>query len=93
MGYVEEVETFKRAFGRRIRDRRIELGMTQEDFAEIAKLDRAHVSSIETGKAEPGIWTVMRIAGALRTKTGLLTAGLDWVPDDYRPGPPEDQGS
>lgn len=85
MGEGGEFENFKRAFGDRIRNRRKELGMSQEDFAEIAKVDRKHVSSIETGKAEPGVWTVMRIAGALQTSTGTLTAGLDWTPDESRP--------
>jgi transcriptional regulator with XRE-family HTH domain len=88
MGEEDDFENFKRAFGERIRGRRKELGMSQEDFAEIAKVDRKHVSSIETGKAEPGIWTVMRIAGALQISVAVLTVGLDWVPDEFLPGQP-----
>lgn len=39
--------------------------MTQETVAEIAELDRKHISMIETGRAEPRIGTLIRIAGAL----------------------------
>ena len=39
--------------------------MTQESVAEIAELDRKHISMIETGRAEPRIGTLIRIAGAL----------------------------
>jgi transcriptional regulator with XRE-family HTH domain len=81
-----DFERFKQAVGGRIQRRRKELGLTQERLAEIAEVDRKHISSIETGKAEPGTWTVFRIAGALQTTDTLLMAGLSWVPSEHGPG-------
>jgi transcriptional regulator with XRE-family HTH domain len=79
-------ESYKHVLGGRIRGLRKERGFSQEKFADIAEVDRKHISSIETGKAEPGSWTLMRIAGALEVSIGLLMAGLAWVPSDDGPG-------
>jgi transcriptional regulator with XRE-family HTH domain len=81
-----DAEAFKRIVGGRIRSRRNQLGLTQEDLARLAEIDRKHVSSIETGKAEPGIWTILRIAGALRLPLSELTDGLKWVANEHGPG-------
>jgi transcriptional regulator with XRE-family HTH domain len=80
------LERVKYVVGRRIKGRRKELGLTQEDLAGLAEVDRKHVSSIETGKAEPGIWTFMRIAGALQMPVTSLVKGLTWVPNENGTG-------
>lgn len=78
-----DLERFKDVVGGRVQGRRKELGLTQEDLAGLAEVDRKHVSSIETGKAEPGLWIFVRIAGALDIPVGLLVRGLTWVPDEH----------
>jgi DNA-binding XRE family transcriptional regulator len=78
-----DLERFKHVVGERIRGRRKELGLTQEDLAGLAEIDRKHVSSIETGKAEPGIWTLIRIAGALRMPVSALVRDLTSVPNEH----------
>jgi DNA-binding XRE family transcriptional regulator len=55
--------------------------MNQEDLATNAQVDRKHMSSIENGKTEPGIWTVTRIASVLGTTPAQLVRGLTWIPD------------
>lgn len=59
--------------------------MSQEDLATIAQVDRKHMSTIENGKAEPGFWTLTRIAGALETTQTQFLKGLSWTPDKERP--------
>jgi transcriptional regulator with XRE-family HTH domain len=82
-----DLETVKNAVGTRVRSRRTELGLTQEEVANLAELDRKHVSSIETGKTVPGILTLIKIAGALKIPTRHLVDGLAWVPNERGPGP------
>jgi transcriptional regulator with XRE-family HTH domain len=79
-------ETVKSALGDRIKRRRQELGLTQEEVAELAEVDRKHISSIETGKTDPGAWTLIRIAGALKIEVHCLLDGLIWVPNERGAG-------
>jgi transcriptional regulator with XRE-family HTH domain len=57
----------KRRFGVSVRRRRQELGLSQEQFAELADIHRTYVSSIESGKVSAGIEVCSKIAHALKT--------------------------
>ncbi len=47
--------------------------MSQEELAERAELDRSYMSSIERGKQNPGIVSILRVANALEmTATELF---------------------
>jgi transcriptional regulator with XRE-family HTH domain len=72
--------------GDRIREQRKRLGMTQERVAELAELDRKHISMIETGKAEPRVGTLVRIAGAIDIPVEKFVAGLAFVPSEHSSG-------
>lgn len=67
-----------RRIGRAIRAARHELGLSQEDFAEMADIHRTYVTRIELGKANVSWENISRIAKALRVKpsTLLLRAGM-----------------
>lgn len=63
------------AFGRAVRQRRRELGLSQEGFAERSDLHRTYISGIESGNRNVGLVNVYRIAKALEwTTTELFTA-------------------
>jgi transcriptional regulator with XRE-family HTH domain len=51
--------------GRKVRDRRIKKGLSQEEFADLAGLDRTYVSGIERGVRNPTVRTLKTIADAL----------------------------
>ncbi|MCX6832374.1 MAG: helix-turn-helix transcriptional regulator [candidate division Zixibacteria bacterium] len=51
--------------GGKVRDRRIKKGLSQEEFADIAGLDRTYVSGIERGVRNPTVRTLKTIADAL----------------------------
>ena len=53
------------AFGKVVRRRRLELGMSQEDFADKAGIHRTYVSSIELGKVQISIRIAHQLAVAL----------------------------
>lgn len=53
--------------GRRIRSRRRQIKMTQEQLAELANLSIPHTSHIETGKTKVSLESLVKIANALHT--------------------------
>jgi transcriptional regulator with XRE-family HTH domain len=82
MGKKRDPLSAKSVVGERVREERKRQGMTQWTLAEIAELDRKHISMIETGQAEPRIGTLIRIAGALDVPVETLVAGLVYVPNE-----------
>jgi len=54
-------------FGKVVRQRRNELGLSQEDFADKAGIHRTYVSSIELGKVQISIRIAHQLAVALET--------------------------
>ena len=76
----------KRVVGERIREQRKRLGMTQERLAQLAELDRKHVSTIEAGNADLRLETLIRIAGAVAMRIENLVAGFVFVPSEDSPG-------
>jgi transcriptional regulator with XRE-family HTH domain len=63
--------------GREIRRRRTALGWTQERLAEAARITPHYLSTIETGRRDPSISTVMAIAKALGVSPGELVGGVE----------------
>ncbi len=61
-----------RAFGQVLRTLRKGAGLTQEQLAEAADLDRTYPSLLERGLREPGLSTVLRLGEALRMSPALL---------------------
>lgn len=53
--------------GRRIRARRRQINMTQEQLAELTNLSIPHTSHIETGKTKVSLESLAKIANALHT--------------------------
>jgi transcriptional regulator with XRE-family HTH domain len=53
------------ALGSAIRAMRKRVGMSQEELASCAKLDRSYMSSVERGMQNPGLLLVLQIAEAL----------------------------
>jgi transcriptional regulator with XRE-family HTH domain len=55
----------RRSFGRAIREERQKQRLSQEKFAEKAKVHRTYISSIELGKVSVGIEVANELAAAL----------------------------
>jgi transcriptional regulator with XRE-family HTH domain len=54
-----------KAFGERVREIRAQKGLSQEELARLAKIDRTYIGGIERGERNLGIKNVHRIADAL----------------------------
>ncbi|MCI0720792.1 MAG: helix-turn-helix transcriptional regulator [Acidobacteria bacterium] len=62
----------RKTFGLAVRRRREQLGWSQEEFAERARIHRTYVSSIELGKVSVGIEVANELAKALNTRLSRL---------------------
>jgi transcriptional regulator with XRE-family HTH domain len=63
-------------FGKRVREERTALGLSQEKFADKAKLDRTYVSGIERGKRNVSLRNIAAIAKALGIPIAELMQGV-----------------
>ncbi len=64
-------------FARNLRAAREAAGMTQEQLALASGLDMANVSRYETGRREPGVRVIVRLAAALGVQAGKLFEGAE----------------
>lgn len=67
----------QRELGRRIRERRAELGLSQEALALRAGIHRTYIGSLETGQRNPSLENLCRLADALESPLTDLVVGLD----------------
>lgn len=62
--------------GDRVRDRRLELGLSQEQLGERAGLHRNYISGIEQGRRNVAVLNIVKLAVALKRDPGELLDGL-----------------
>lgn len=65
--------------GQRIRERRAELHLTQEQLADNAHIDRSYVGGVERGERNVTFTMLCKIASALKCDVAALTSGLPEV--------------
>ncbi len=59
-------------FGKALRHRRNELGVSQEEFADMCGLDRTYIGGIERGERNVALANIEKIALALRLSIAQL---------------------
>jgi transcriptional regulator with XRE-family HTH domain len=69
-----EVTARRRAFAKAVRDRRKELGLSQDDVAERAGCERQSINRFENVKFSPSLDSVWKIAEALELSVADLMA-------------------
>lgn len=65
------------SIGDRLRNLREARGMTQDDLAEKAELNRVTIAKYETGKIEPKSQSLRKLAAALDVSTDYIISGHD----------------
>ena len=60
------------AFGRVLRQLRLEAGLTQEELGFEAELRRTYVSILELGQQQPSLTTILKLATALNCSGSSL---------------------
>jgi transcriptional regulator with XRE-family HTH domain len=71
----KNLKKFREQFSSNVRARRAYLGLTQEDLAEKARLERTYISQIERNNANPTIDALHALAKALDTTASELLSG------------------
>ena len=56
----------KLSVGKRVKELRNKLGISQEEFADLAGLDRTYITSVECGKRNISIVNIEKLAKALK---------------------------
>lgn len=64
------------SIGKRIKERRKELGLTQENLSEKADLSVSYMGAIERGEKLPSMESFIRIANALDESADRLLSGV-----------------
>ena len=67
----------RKRFGDSLRERRVALGLSQEELAERADLHRTYVGSVERGERNVSLENIVRLADALKLKVSDLLKGVD----------------
>lgn len=70
------MQDIDRAVGERIRKIRKRKGITQDQLAELAGLNRTHLYRLESGKQSMTLRTLKVIAEALDVRIGQIVKGL-----------------
>jgi transcriptional regulator with XRE-family HTH domain len=65
-------------FGRRVRERREDIELSQEQLAERADLHRTYISSVEQGRRNLALRNIVKLAQALELDPSELVRGLTW---------------
>jgi transcriptional regulator with XRE-family HTH domain len=67
----------KALLGKTIRDRRMELGFSQEELAERADLHRTYVGGVERGERNVSLENIVRLAHALQFAPSQLLERIE----------------
>jgi transcriptional regulator with XRE-family HTH domain len=67
-------------FAENVRRLRRRVGISAEELADRAAINRSHVGSIENGRVEPRLGTLVRLIGALDTTPEEILDGISWRP-------------
>lgn len=67
-----DTAAFRKALGSAVLKRRQAREFSQEDFGEVAGVDRTYVSGLETGRRNPTLETLLRLSAALEVPLSTI---------------------
>ncbi|EJI1747222.1 helix-turn-helix transcriptional regulator [Salmonella enterica] len=69
---MKNTGSITKVLGRRVRERRLEMGLSQEAFADKCGIDRTYISGIERGIRNPTLVVLYAISEGLNTELSQL---------------------
>lgn len=78
---AEPISPATRAFGERVRARRHELGVSQEDLADASGLHWTFIGQVERGRRNISLHNILKLAKGLELDPCELVRGLQAPPD------------
>ena len=70
------MEEIRVRFGKAVRKRRHQLGVSQEEFADMCGLDRTYIGGIERGERNVALVNIEKIAKAFKLPLSQLFRGV-----------------
>ena len=64
-----------KAIGLNIKERRQQLGITQEHIANVLEVNPSHISNIECGRTNPSLTALVKIANILECSVDYFISG------------------
>ena len=64
-----------KAIGLNIKERRQQLGITQEHIANVLEVNPSHISNIECGRTNPSLTALVKIANILKCSVDYFISG------------------
>jgi transcriptional regulator with XRE-family HTH domain len=83
---MAEIPWPNRRFASNLRARRAAAGLSQEELASRADINRTQISLFEGGHRLPRLDTLVKLAGALDTTLDDMVDGTVWEPCVHQPG-------
>ena len=74
---MKPISPAHREFGRAIRQLRVEQGISQEELAYRAGIDRSYMGGVERGERNASLKNILRVAAALEIPPTTLFARFD----------------
>ena len=71
----EKAASIRRDFGNRVREVRLQTGLSQEELAHRASLDRSYIGGVERGERNVSLVNIHKIATALEVRPEVLFHG------------------
>lgn len=68
---------YRVAFGRAVRKLRLELGISQEELAELAKIHRTYVGDVERGRRNISLDNMLRLSSAFNIPLSQLIQEME----------------
>lgn len=66
-------------FGQRVRERRLQVGLTQKDLAEKLNTSQSAVARLEAGGTQPRLQTILALSNALEVDWSIGQSGVGIV--------------
>ncbi len=70
------MEDIRSRFGKAVRKKRNDLGVSQEEFADMCDLDRTYIGGIERGERNVSLINIEKIAETLKISLSELFKGV-----------------
>ncbi|MBS1541882.1 MAG: helix-turn-helix transcriptional regulator [Bacteroidetes bacterium] len=70
-------EVINETFGKVIKQLREERGLSQQELADYAELDRSYISDMERGRYNPTLHTIYKLAEILKVKPSEILQKVD----------------
>ena len=74
-------------FAENVRRLRRRAGLSVQELADRAAVNRTYIGRIEGARSEPRLWTLVRLVGALGATPDEILDGIEWRPggEEERP--------